>query len=103
LIHEVKKEPDVRVEAPFPFLSIGRISGKSHIETEQINAAQSDDDVNEPGDPGHVTEYKGNQIKAEDTDKRPVQCTNYGNRKGRSVQKLIIHNSSFPRFLSAPI
>lgn len=72
-------------------------SAKMHIKADQIESADAYDCVNDSGKPRHIAKNKGYQIEAEYADQSPVDCTDYGNGKGSTVQKFISHLS--PSFL----
>jgi len=63
-----------------------------HIEADEIKTAKSDQTVDDSGKPGHISKDEGYQVKAEDTDQQPVECTNDDKGKRSAVQVFISHS-----------
>ena len=62
------------------------------IEADKVESADSHNGVNDSGKPGHISKYKGHQVKAENTNQQPVDCTNNYNGESSTVQIFISHS-----------
>ena len=49
-----------------------RHSSDPSVQTEKIESAQADKSINDSRQPAHVPKEKGNKVKAEDADQKPV-------------------------------
>lgn len=73
-------------------LSIFAPAAQVHIEADEIKPAKSDEAVDNSGKPCHVSKDKGHQVKAEDTDQQPVECTDDNKGKRSAVQVFVSHS-----------
>ena len=63
-------------------------------EADEIESADSHQNIYNSGKPGHVTEQEGYKIKVEKPDQPPVHCTYYSYGESGSVQIFITHKIS---------
>ena len=63
-------------------------------EADEIEPADSHQNIYNSGKPGHVTEQEGYKIKAEKPDQPPVHGTDYGYGESGSIQIFISHKIS---------
>lgn len=74
------------------FLSgCGISAAEMHIEADQIKSADSNECIYDSGNPGHIAEYKCNQIKTKQTDQQPVDCTDDDDGESSAIQIFISH------------
>ena len=64
------------------------------LEADEIESADSHQNIYNSGKPGHVTEQEGYKIKAEKPDQPPVHCTYYSYGESGSIQIFISHKIS---------
>ena len=63
-------------------------------EADEIEYADSHQNIYNSGKPGHVTKQEGYKIKAEKPDQPPVHCTYYSYGESGSIQIFISHKIS---------